>query len=117
MKRQRLPHRHDINFLSPDGKVAKAKGFISLYNNGIIYINKELSKHFDKNTNFMKIGIDEDRKLLVLQPSKTPINSFKVEKHGNTMMVRHVPTRRLKIAIKNRLEVYATKDGFLSSLI
>jgi hypothetical protein len=117
MKRQRLPHRYDINFLSPDGKVQKAQGFISLYNNGIIYINKDLAEYFGKNTNFMRVGIDEERKILVLRPSETPINSFKVEKHGNTMMIRHVPTARLRIAIKNRLEVYATKDGFLSSLV
>lgn len=117
MKKQKLEKRLNVKFLSPDGKVVKAEGFMSIYTNGVVYLNKDLTKRLGNSISWMKVGFDDNRKLMVMKPSEKPFNSFRVEKVGNAIRVRRIPRSLLKEAFQNRKTVYIKDGQILSTLI
>jgi hypothetical protein len=112
----KLMKKIKINWLESDKDINIKEGFISVYNNGILYINVDLASNLDDDIKWVKVGVDENKNIIIIRPSKTPINAYPVEKVFNAKIVKGVPTYKLRLN-KKRAKTYQFGKSFIVSLI
>lgn len=104
----------NIHFLRPDRDVNALNGFISVYH-GIIYLNADLGNSIDDNIKWVKVGLDDDKNILIIKPSKSPINAYPIEKIVNAKKIIGFPTNSLKL-YRKRAQAFKTENNLVVSL-
>lgn len=108
----RLLKRIRINWLENDNDVEVTTGFISVYDNGVIYMSVDLAQHIG-DVKWVKIGLDESKSIMVIKPSDIPINSYPVSKYQNTKIITGVPKLNVQ---KLKATTYRSDDSLIAVL-